>query len=105
MLFVTGQANSHEGDGRYLGVLDDGGEKAVNVGREVDDVKVSGEEIEPGPAGQDVVRNLDIVVNFCFCYYCVYGHQPFTMWARRFRLMQGFACGQKVSDISSVVCC
>jgi hypothetical protein len=53
-------------DGRALGVFAHGTEKTVDVGEKVNATKVASKEVEPGPTCQTVVRDLDIVDEFCF---------------------------------------
>jgi hypothetical protein len=53
-------------DGRAFGVLAHGAEKAVDVGEKTNATNVASKEVEPGPACQTVVRDLDIVDEFCF---------------------------------------
>jgi hypothetical protein len=53
-------------DGRAIGVLAHGAEKAVDVGENTNATNVASKEVEPGPACQAVVRDLDFVDEFSF---------------------------------------
>ena len=53
-------------NGRAIGVLAHGAEEVIDVVGEANSTNVASKEVESGPTCQTVVRDLDIVYEFCF---------------------------------------